>query len=176
VTAGDVIATLTRRGETVATAESLTGGLLCGALTSVPGASSAVRGGLVSYAVDVKAEVLGVDAEILERRGAVDEMVAVQMAQGIRRLLGTTYGVATTGSAGPDPDPGGSFTGPVPPGRGFVAVDGPRGSTVKEFQGPPEDREAVRQVAVESAIAALRDALEGPDDGQGSAPRGNVEQ
>ncbi|MDP4715158.1 MAG: nicotinamide-nucleotide amidohydrolase family protein, partial [Candidatus Nanopelagicales bacterium] len=78
--AADIIIALSIRGHTVATAESLTGGLLCGILTSVPGASAVVRGGVVAYAVDIKANVLNVDAELLARHGAVDPVVAVHMA------------------------------------------------------------------------------------------------
>ncbi|MGA0067493.1 MAG: CinA family protein, partial [Candidatus Nanopelagicales bacterium] len=82
--ADEVVSLLVERGQTVATAESLTGGLVCAELTSIPGASACVRGGLVSYAVAVKADVLGVDADLLERQGAVDPAVAVHMALGAR--------------------------------------------------------------------------------------------
>lgn len=161
MTAAEVIATLVERGDSVATAESLTGGLLCAELTGVPGASAVVRGGLVAYAVSVKADVLGVDADLLRRRGAIDEAVAAQMARGVRRVLDSTYGVATTGAAGPDADPGGRDTGPVEPGRGFVAVAGPDGEIVRSFDGRGGDREAVRRVAVAAALEALAQALSG---------------
>ena len=158
--AAEVVARLTATDMSVATAESLTGGLVCAALTSVPGASACVRGGVVSYAVDVKADVLGVDPTLLERQGAVDPAVAVQMAMGVRRALGADYGVATTGAAGPDPDPGGQVTGPVAPGTGYVAVAGPSGELVASFTCPGEDREAVRRHAVEAALALLGRALQ----------------
>lgn len=161
MSARDLIETLVQRGHSVATAESLTGGLLCAELTRVPGASAVVRGGLVAYAVAVKSDVLGVDATVLERRGAVDGEVATQMARGVRRLLGATYGVATTGAAGPDPDPGGADTGPVAPGVGFVAVSGPDGDIVRPFDGHGGDREAVRRTAVDTALEVLRQALGG---------------
>ena len=101
-----LVAALREARLTVATAESLTGGLLCGALTDVPGASAVVRGAVVAYATDVKASVLGVDAMLLERGGAVQGEVAVQLAQGVCRVLGTDIGLATTGVAGPDPQDG----------------------------------------------------------------------
>lgn len=150
-----LISALLARGATVATAESLTGGLVCAALTSVPGSSAVVRGGVVSYAVAVKADLLGVDVELLDRQGAVDPAVAVQMAVGARRLLGSDYAVATTGSAGPDPDPGGQVTGPVPPGRGFVAVAGPGVELVAGFSCEGEDRDGVRRHAVDAALGLL---------------------
>lgn len=170
-----VIEALLARGATVATAESLTGGLLCAALTSVPGASAVVRGAVVSYALPVKADLLGVDPGLLERQGAVDPAVAVQMAAGARRVLGSDYAVATTGSAGPDPDPGGPLTGPIPPGRGFVAVAGPEGEVVMGFACEGEDRAGVRRHAVEAALSLLGRALaETDDDGRSSAGAGSV--
>jgi nicotinamide-nucleotide amidase len=159
--AASLISALVARGATVATAESLTGGLVCAALTSVPGASAVVRGGVVSYAVSVKAEVLGVDPSLLERQGAVDPAVAAQMAVGVRRLLGSDFAISTTGSAGPDPDPGGAMTGPVPPGRGFVAVAGPEGEVVVGFACEGSNREGVRRGAVEAALGLLGRVLAG---------------
>lgn len=111
-----LIAELRRKGDTVAVAESLTGGLVCAALTAVPGASTVVRGSVTSYATDVKASVLGVDRQLLRSGGAVQAEVARQMAHGARRLLGATHGIATTGVAGPDPQDD------VPVGRVFIAV------------------------------------------------------
>ncbi|MFD6416703.1 CinA family protein [Streptomyces sp. NPDC060194] len=115
----DVLELLVGRGESVACAESLTGGLLAAALTDVPGASRAFRGGVTAYATDVKRDVLGVDGALLAERGAVDPDVALAMAAGVRRLLGADWGVATTGVAGPDPQDG------RPVGTVFVAVAGP---------------------------------------------------
>jgi nicotinamide-nucleotide amidase len=150
--AADLVSVLTGRGQTVACAESLTGGLVCAALTDVPGASAVVRGAVVSYATDVKAAVLGVDAELLARTGAVDAEVARQMAQGVCRVLGSDWGVATTGVAGPDPQDGAAV------GTVFVAVAGPGGSRVAEgqFDG---DRAAIRAAAVTAALALLRAEL-----------------
>src|ERR1700729_3739333 len=104
--AAEVLRRLTEAGQTLATAESLTGGLVAAALTSVPGASAAFRGGVVAYATDLKAAVLGVPDDLLQLRGAVDPDVAEAMAQGARARLGTTVGISTTGVAGPDPADG----------------------------------------------------------------------
>jgi len=158
MTAADIIERLVADGHTVATAESLTGGLVCAALTDVPGASACVRGGVVAYAASVKHDVLGVDAGLLERRGAIDPDVALQMARGVCEVLGADVGVATTGSAGPDPAPGGTEAGPVPPGSGFVAVVGPAGALVRGFQASG-DRAHVRSAAVHAALDLLAEAL-----------------
>jgi nicotinamide-nucleotide amidase len=110
---------LADRGQTVAAAESLTGGLVAAELTAAPGASATVRGSVTAYATEVKHEVLGVDGELLRERGAIDAEVARQMAAGVRRVLGTDWGVATTGVAGPEPQDG------KPVGMVYVAVAGP---------------------------------------------------
>nr|WP_240958059.1 CinA family protein [Streptomyces barkulensis] len=110
---------LADRGQTVAAAESLTGGLVAAELTAAPGASATVRGSVTAYATEVKHEVLGVDGGLLRERGAVDAEVARQMAAGVRRALGTDWGVATTGVAGPEPQDG------KPVGMVYVAVAGP---------------------------------------------------
>lgn len=176
IDASAIIATLAERGATVATAESLTGGLVCAELTSVPGSSAVVRGAVVSYVVEVKAEVLGVDPTVLERQGAVDPAVAVQMAAGVSRLLGADFGISTTGSAGPDPDPGGTQTGPVAPGRGYVAVVGPGVEIVTGFACEGEDRAGVRRHAVTAVLAILARALaETNGDGRTSAGAGSVD-
>ena len=174
--AASLIAALIARRQTIATAESLTGGLVCAELTAVPGASAVVRGGVISYAVAVKAEVLGVDDQVLQRQGAVDPAVAVQMASGVRRLLGSDFGLSTTGAAGPDPEPGGALTGPVPPGRGYVAVVGPGVEIVTGFTSADQDRAGVRREAVSAALALLGRALaQTGDDGRSSAGAGSVE-
>ena len=98
----ELIERLAHRGLTVAVAESLTGGLLCAALTEVPGASAAVRGGVVAYATDLKASLLGVSEELLATHGAVDADVALQMATGVASQLGADIGLSTTGVAGPE--------------------------------------------------------------------------
>lgn len=145
---------LVRAGATVALAESLTGGAVAAALTSVPGASAVVLGGVVAYATPVKADVLGVDADLLARRGAVDPDVARQMAVGVRRLLGATYGVATTGAAGPDPAAGGTEAPDVPAGTAYIAVAGPHGTEVLPLRLGGE-RAQVRAAVVDAALELL---------------------
>ncbi len=104
--ATEIIRVLTAAGRTVAAAESLTGGLVAAALTDVPGSSTAFRGGVVSYATDLKASLLGVNADLLAAHGSVHAPVAAAMADGVRERLGATVGVATTGVAGPGPQDG----------------------------------------------------------------------
>ena len=116
------------------------------------------------------------DAADAGAAGAVDPAVAVQMAIGARTALDSDYAVATTGSAGPDPDPGGPMTGPIPPGRGFVAVAGPGVEVVVGFACEGEDRAGVRRHAVDAALALLGRVLdETGDDGRSSAGASSVE-
>jgi nicotinamide-nucleotide amidase len=109
--AARLVAELTRRGMTIAVAESLTGGLVVAELVSVPGASAVVRGGVVAYATELKSTLLGVDAELLAERSPIDPEVACRMAEGVRQRLGRAgspadIGVATTGVAGPEEQDG----------------------------------------------------------------------
>lgn len=150
--AAELVANLTAAGQTVAVAESLTGGLVAAALTDVPGASVVVRGGVIAYATDIKARVLGVDEVLLARAGSVDVEVAEQMASGVRSLMGTTYGLSTTGVAGPDPVDG------KPVGMVYVAVVGPGSSRVRAL-GLSGDRFAIRAQSVAAALSLLADEL-----------------
>ena len=118
----EIIGLLVARGQTLAVAESLTGGLVAAALTSVPGSSAAFRGGVVSYATDLKAALLGVPSDLLDRHGAVHPEVASAMAEGAARRLAATFGAATTGVAGPDPADG------QPVGTVYIAVSGGPGT------------------------------------------------
>ena len=102
----ELIGHLTERGLSVSVAESLTGGLLCAALTEAPGASAVIRGGVVAYATDLKSSMLGVSQELLASRGAVDPDVALEMAAGVAHQLGSDIGLSTTGVAGPEPQDG----------------------------------------------------------------------
>ena len=108
----------------IATAESLTGGLVCAALVEVPGASSVVKGGIVAYDTDAKMRALGVSALLLEVEGPVSHAVAEAMARGARAALGADVAVATTGVAGPEPHGGRD------PGTVVIAVAGPEGDRV----------------------------------------------
>ncbi|MBF6045331.1 nicotinamide-nucleotide amidohydrolase family protein [Streptomyces sp. NRRL B-1677] len=151
--ASAVLAALVARGETVAAAESLTGGLVAAGLTAVPGASRAVRGSVTAYATDVKAAVLGVDEELLGGRGAVDGDVAGQMARGVRRLLGADWGLATTGVAGPDVQDG------KPVGTVFVAAAGPGGRTRVRELSLDGDRSRIRSESVRAVLELLLNEL-----------------
>ncbi|MFE4466693.1 CinA family protein [Oerskovia sp. NPDC056781] len=152
--AADLLTLLASRGWTLAVAESLTGGLVTARLVAVPGASAVLRGGVTAYATDLKASVLGVDAELLAARGAVDPVVARQMAQGVRRLLGADVGLATTGVAGPDPQDG------KPPGLVHVAVVSPERTEVAELH-LDGDRAAVREATVVHLLALARGVVTG---------------
>jgi nicotinamide-nucleotide amidase len=143
---------LTSSHRTVAVAESLTGGLVTGALTAIAGASVVVRGGVVAYATEVKADLLGVPGELLARQGPVDPDVATAMAVGVRRLLEATYGVATTGVAGPGPADG------KPQGTVFVAVAGPARSFCHGLQ-LAGGRQQVREQTVRAVLSLLVSAL-----------------
>ncbi|BCJ72903.1 competence protein [Catellatospora sp. IY07-71] len=144
---------LVARGETVAAAESLTGGLLTATLVTVPGVSRVLRGGLVVYATDLKHSLAGVDADLLAERGPVDPDVALALARGARERCGADWGLATTGVAGPGPQDG------VPAGRVYVALAGPGGLGRVRALDIDGDRSHVRQAAVESALDLLRDAV-----------------
>lgn len=148
-----ILTSLVERGETVATAESLTGGLLCGALVDLPGASEAVLGGIVAYAAQAKVSLLGVDGGLVAVRGTVDAEVAQQMASGVRRRLEATWGVSTTGVAGPEPVDG------KPAGTAFVAVSGPSGVRVEALQ-LVGGRSEVRQATVDAGLSLLLATLE----------------
>jgi nicotinamide-nucleotide amidase len=152
--AAELVRALAARGETIAVAESLTGGALASALVEVPGVSAVLRGGVVAYATDLKHTLLGVDAELLAREGAVHPQVAIQMADGVRARLGAAWGLATTGVAGPDPQDGRL------PGRVFVAVSGPAGPLVERLD-LPGGRAQVRAGSVDAVLALLGRALEG---------------
>ena len=146
--AGQILDLLRSRGETLAVAESLTGGLVCAALTDIAGASVAVRGGVVAYATDLKAVLLGVPRALLDRYGAVHPDVAVAMAEGVRLRLGASFSVATTGVAGPDPQDG------QPVGTVHIAVAA-EGDTVVRTLALPGDRAAVRAGTVAAALGLL---------------------
>lgn len=144
---------LVERGESLAVAESCTGGALAAKFTAMSGASAYFMGGVVAYDNSIKEHVLGVSAETLRDHGAVSRDVAVQMAEGVRRLFGTTYGVATTGIAGPT---GGSDEKPV--GTVWMAVSGPRG-TVAEVKVHGRLRAQNIERAASAAINLLRKYL-----------------
>ncbi len=148
-----VLRMLEDRGWTLGTAESATGGLVAGRITSVPGASRVFRGSIVSYATEVKESLLGVSADVVAEHGVVSEPVAVAMADGARGQLGADVVVAVTGSAGPDPQD-------RPVGTVVVSVVTPEGSQVRTLS-LPGDRERVRTFASTAALQLLRMSLQG---------------
>ncbi len=151
---------LEMRDETVAAAESLTGGRLSVLLTEVPGSSSTFVGGVVTYATTMKVEVLGVSEDIVETYGVVSAECAIAMARGVRALTGATYGVSTTGVAGPAEQEG------KPPGTVFVGVAGPNGVSAVSLE-LVGDRAKITQRTCEEALSTLVDALRQEETGLG---------
>ena len=149
-----VLESLAERGETLATAESLTGGLLSARLTDVPGASRSFVGAVVSYATRIKVSVLDVPVEVVERHGVISEECAVAMAEGVRTRLDATWGLATTGVAGPDSQEG------RPVGTVWVAVAGPDGTEAREL-ALEGDRPAIRGATCDAVLALLNGCLHG---------------
>lgn len=148
----DLLGRLVARGETLATAESLTGGLLAATIVDVPGASAAYRGGLVVYATELKASLAGVPAPLLVAHGPVDPAVAAALAAGARERCQADWGIATTGVAGPEPQGG------QPVGRVYVAVAGPDSSDVRQLD-LAGDRSQIRHEAVDAALDLLGKVL-----------------
>lgn len=138
----------------VATAESITGGLVAGAITAVPGCSAWFRGGVVAYATDVKASVLGVDPGLLAENGPVSAITAGAMAEAVRALFGADLGIATTGVAGPDPLDG------VPPGVIYVATSLGDAQPVVRRLDSLGDRASLRATCVIEALDQALQAIE----------------
>ncbi|TDE54578.1 CinA family protein [Nonomuraea mesophila] len=148
-----VLRLLVAQGATVAVAESLTGGLIGASITSVSGASQAFVGGVISYATDLKRELLGVPGELLRREGAVHPDVAAAMAAGVARVCGATYGLAVTGVAGPEPQDG------RPVGTVHAAVCGPGGRISARTLSLRGSRERIRVETVDEAVDLLAGVL-----------------
>jgi len=144
---------LKERGEMVAVAESVTGGLVADSLTDCPGSSGWFLGGFVAYSNGAK-RLAGVRAEAIERYGVVSEGVALSLAKGVRRKLGADWGLATTGVAGPEPLAG------QPVGLAFVAIAGPQGTWVRKLSWPGERRQVKERVSNWLLMLFLR-ALKG---------------
>ena len=139
---------LLSRGETVAAAESLTAGLFCATLATVPGASTTLRGGVVVYATELKTALAGVPAALLAEHGPVSPETAAALAEGVRVRCAATWGIGLTGVAGPDPVDGHG------PGRVYLGISDGHGTDVVELD-LPGDRAAVRAAAVTAAMDGL---------------------
>lgn len=152
--AAEVIAKMTGRSVTLATCESITGGGIGAELTSVPGASAVFMGSLVTYARELKNALAGVDQELIDHEGVVNELTALQMALGAQQRCMADWAVSTTGVAGPTLQDG------VPVGTVWFAVVGPKVgisaapqfTEIKHFEG---DRQEIRAQAIEHAFAML---------------------
>ncbi|BCY14418.1 competence damage-inducible protein A [Actinoplanes sp. L3-i22] len=143
---------LVERHETLATAESLTGGLVAATIVEIPGVSAVFRGGLVVYATELKGTLAGVPKDLLDERGPVDPDVAARLAEGARDRCGADWGLATTGVAGPDPQDG------KPVGLVYIAVAGPYGTRVNELK-LVGNRAAIRIESVTAVLQLLIDVL-----------------
>jgi nicotinamide-nucleotide amidase len=148
---GVIVRLLTKRNQTLATAESCTGGLIANRITNVPGASSVFISGYVCYANQAKINMLDVDPKLVERHGAVSESVARTLAEHARACAGCDYALATTGVAGPN---GGSPEKPV--GTVYVGLASADLETIVKKFFFPTDRETFKQLAAQAALDLLR--------------------
>ncbi|GAA1396439.1 CinA family protein [Luteococcus peritonei] len=161
--AADLLAALAREGLTLGCCESLTGGLLAATITDVPGASRSFRGGLVTYASDLKCSLVGLEPEHVAEHGVITAHTARTMAQGARRVLGCDLAIACTGVAGPDPQDGAQV------GTVWLSVAGPWGASdhLLQLDG---DRQCIRRITVLEGIRRAREELlAGPRSGRSTA-------
>lgn len=149
-----VVSLLKHRKQTVATAESCTGGLIANLITNVSGSSEVFLAGYVTYANSAKSDILNVDPKLIDEHGAVSEEVARSMAEGARKRAGSTFGLATTGVAGPT---GGSDEKPI--GTVYIALATPGSDTVVKKLFFPTDRETFKQLAAQTGLDLLRRQL-----------------
>ncbi|MBX2811532.1 MAG: competence/damage-inducible protein A [Myxococcales bacterium] len=152
---GLIVPMLSKQGQTVGVAESCTGGWVAKMLTDISGSSAVFLGGVVAYADEVKQQLLGVSQTLLAERGAVSEEVARQMAEGVRVRLSTTWGLSTTGIAGPK---GGTDDKPV--GTVWIAIAGPSGTDTWRLDLGNRGREVVREMTVKVLLDRLRRRIE----------------
>ena len=144
---------LVERGWTLGVAESCTGGLICHQITNVSGSSAFFVGGIVPYANRIKRDLLGVPERLLIAHGAVSAQVAMALARGVRKVLGSDVGISVTGIAGPT---GGSPQKPV--GTVYVALSSPLGDQVRHYLWD-SDREGNKRLFAEAALALLKNQL-----------------
>ena len=144
---------LRETGRTVSIAESCTGGLICDRITDVSGSSDYFEGGMVTYSNESKAKHLGIPLEYIKKYGVVSPQVAKKMAQGIRKAFHTTFGLSTTGVAGPT---GGTKRSPV--GRVFIGIAGGKRIGVKklDFKG---NRREIKEKATEKSLEFFYEIL-----------------
>jgi nicotinamide-nucleotide amidase len=142
-----IIDALRQRGETLSTAESITGGYISSTLVRISGASDVFVGGLTAYSDDVKISHLKVDPKLIKEYSSISEQAVEAMAQGALQTFGTTWAIATTGVAGPGP------VGSLVAGTVWVSIRGPINQTTE--LALPGERETVRNAATSSAIAAF---------------------
>lgn len=160
VPAVDLVRLLRAANRTVATAESLTAGLLSATIAGVPGASTVLRGGMIVYATDLKHTLAGVSEDTLAADGPVAASTAEQLAVGARTVCRADWGVALTGVAGPDPQDG------QPVGTVFLGLAGPDGTEVVRLK-LTGDRWTIRMEAVRAAVTELIRGLGGAHDPPG---------
>jgi nicotinamide-nucleotide amidase len=151
-----IVRLLTQKKQTLAVAESCTGGFLAHRITNVPGASNVFLAGYVTYSNEAKTEMLGVEPQLISTRGAVSEDVALAMAEGARRRANATFALATTGVAGP-----GGGTKPKPVGTLFVALSAHNAQTQIRNLFFPDDRPTFKELATQAALEMLRQSLLG---------------
>ena len=135
------------KGLTLGSVESMTGGLFSAKFTEIPGSSAVFKGGIVTYSVEEKINIVGVKKETIEQFGVVSEHVAIEMAELGRKLLNVDVCVSVTGNAGPTTEPGGK-----PVGCFYVGISSKNGTFAKEYLRP-QKRNEVRN----SAVLAMRD-------------------
>lgn len=151
--AAGVLAALRGRGLTLASAESLTGGLVGAALTAVPGSSDVYRGGIVCYATDLKASLVGVPADLLAAHGPVASETAAALAAGVAQVCAADVGIATTGVAGPSPQDG------HPVGEVYVSVSVPGEEPQVRPLRLTGTRDEIRGRSVDAVLELLRESL-----------------
>ena len=144
---------LRRKGWTVSLAESCTGGLVCDRITDISGSSDYFMGGMVNYSNQSKAEHLGIPLDLIKRYGAVSPQVARRMAQGVRKAFHTTFGLSTTGVAGPT---GGTRRSPI--GRVFIGISDGKRTWVKKEDLKGSRRE-IKKKATEEALQLFYERL-----------------
>jgi nicotinamide-nucleotide amidase len=150
-----ILATLRSANQTLATAESLTGGLLSGAITDVPGSSDVFLGGIIAYSSAMKSALLKVDGELIDTHGVVSAEVAIAMARGASNVLGSDWAIATTGVAGPGPSDG------IAAGTVWVAIVGPDRALFAEEFIISGNRQEVRVRTIARAFASFTRILGG---------------